>query len=120
MARMKRITLTDDTRAAILAEFRASRAFTMTDEEVDAARRADPDALPPMTDAEIDAAKGEAVRRVRRATGLTQAAFAAAYGIPLGTLRDWEQGKATPDATARTYLRVIGVDPDGVRRALAA
>jgi len=37
----------------------------------------------------------------------------------IGTLRDWEQSRAEPDATARTYLNVIAGDPEGVVRALA-
>ena len=38
------------------------------------------------------------------------------YGIPLGTLRDSEQGRAEPDATARTYLKVIKADPKKVAK----
>jgi putative transcriptional regulator len=41
----------------------------------------------------------------------------ARFQIPLGTLRDWEQGAAEPDQAARTYLRVIARDPEAVRRA---
>ena len=50
--------------------------------------------------------------------GLTQEEFAARYRIPLGTLRDWEQGPSEPDQPARAYLTVIAHDPEGVRRAL--
>ena len=38
--------------------------------------------------------------------------------IPIGTWRDWEQRRATPDQTARACLTVIARDPEGVRRAL--
>jgi putative transcriptional regulator len=55
---------------------------------------------------------------LRRALGLTQEQFAACYQIPLGTLRDWEQGRSTPDQPARAYLDVIAYDPETVRRAL--
>ena len=34
---------------------------------------------------------------IRRALELTQEEFATRYHIPLGTLRDWEQGRAVPD-----------------------
>ena len=44
--------------------------------------------------------------------------IAARYHIPLGTLRDWEQGRATPDQPTQAYLTVIAHDPEGVRRAL--
>ena len=58
-------------------------------------------------------------RTLRRALSLTQEEFAARYHIPLGTLRDWEQGRSEPDQPARAYLTVIARDPEGVRRALA-
>lgn len=48
---------------------------------------------------------------IRRALGLTQETFSARYRIPLGTLRDWEQGRAMPDAPARAYLAVIAKEP---------
>ena len=38
--------------------------------------------------------------------------------IPLGTLRDWEQGCVEPDQAARAYLKVIAREPDTVREAL--
>jgi putative transcriptional regulator len=49
---------------------------------------------------------------------LTQEEFAVRYHIPLGTLRDWEQGRCEPDQPARAYLTVIAHDPEGVKRAL--
>ena len=55
---------------------------------------------------------------IRRALGLSQEEFAARYHIPLGTLRDWEQGRAEPDQAARAYLKVIARAPDTVRDAL--
>jgi len=61
---------------------------------------------------------GSAVKRLRRGLGLTQAGFAARYRIPLGTLRDWEQGRAAPDGTAWAYLLAISGDPEAVWRAL--
>jgi putative transcriptional regulator len=57
---------------------------------------------------------------LRRALGLTQEEFAARHRIPLGTLRDWEPGRAEPDQPAHAYLTVIARDPEGVRRALEA
>jgi putative transcriptional regulator len=51
---------------------------------------------------------------IRRALGLTQEDFAARYRIPLGTLRDWEQGRSKPDAPARAYLMVIAKEPEVV------
>src|SRR5579872_1515116 len=92
----------------------------MTDEEVHAAALKDPDAHP-MTDEEFQRArKVPRAKTLRRALGLTQEEFAARYHIPIGTLRDWEQGRSEPDQPARAYLNVIAHDPDGVRRALEA
>jgi putative transcriptional regulator len=55
---------------------------------------------------------------IRRALGMTQEEFAARYRIPLGTLRDWEQGRAVPDQPARAYLTVIARSPQEVQQAL--
>src|SRR5476649_1736530 len=86
----------------------------MTDAEVHAAAMADPDARP-MTDEEWKAArKVPRAKTLRRALGLTQEEFATRFQIPLGTLRDWEQGKAEPDQPARAYLRAIAGDADAV------
>lgn len=57
-------------------------------------------------------------RRVRTGLGMSQAEFAAAYGFPLRTLQDWEQGRREPDASARSYLAVIERMPKQVRAAL--
>ncbi len=46
-------------------------------------------------------------RNVRGQTGLTQAAFAARIGVPVETVRNWEQGKRSPRGPARALLRVI-------------
>ena len=58
------------------------------------------------------------VRVIRRALGLSQEQFAERFQIPLGTLRDWEQGRKEPDAAARAYLVVIGRNPAAVSEAL--
>jgi putative transcriptional regulator len=93
---------------------------SMTEAEVHAAAMQDPDARP-MTDAEWQAArKVPRAKTLRRALGLTQEEFAARFQIPIGTLRDWEQGRAEPDQPARAYLKVIAADAEAVRRALAA
>ena len=55
---------------------------------------------------------------IRRALGLSQEDFAALYHIPIGTLRDWEQGRVEPDQAARAYLTVIARNPEAVRKAL--
>ena len=58
------------------------------------------------------------VRALRKGLGLNQPDFAARYGLSVGTLRDWEQGRSQPDRPAQTLLRVIEREPEAVRRAL--
>lgn len=95
-----------------------SAADAMTDEQRHAAAMADPDCKPI---SEEDLPLMPPVPRVaiiRRALRLSQEDFAARFHIPIGTLRDWEQGRKEPDAAARAYLRVIAREPETVRRAL--
>jgi putative transcriptional regulator len=92
----------------------------MTEEEVEAAACADPDARPFTDEERAKAKRVPRIKTLRRALRLTQEEFAARYKIPLGTLRDWEQGRSEPDQPARAYLHVIAHDPEGVRRALQA
>jgi putative transcriptional regulator len=90
----------------------------MAEDEVLAAAQADAD-NPPLTQGALARMKPvPRVRTLRRALGLTQEEFALRYRIPLGTLRDWEQGRTQPDQPARAYLAVIARDPEHVRRAL--
>lgn len=97
-----------------------TRVRAMTDAEVQAAAIADPDARP-QTEAQLTAApKMPRAKIIRRALRLTQEEFSARFQIPLGTLRDWEQGKAAPDQSAQAYLKAIAGDPEAVRRALEA
>ena len=39
---------------------------------------------------------------------------AARFAIPLGTLRDWQQGHSAPDAAGQAYLKVIAADPERI------
>ncbi len=90
----------------------------MTDAEIEAAAAADPDARPMSTEELRRARRVPRIKTLRRALSLTQKEFAARYHIPLGTLRDWEQGRTEPDQPACAYLKVIARDPEGVFRAL--
>lgn len=90
----------------------------MTRSAVERAALADPDARP-LTGADLKRLKRTPQAKIiRRALGLTQEEFSARYHIPLGTLRDWEQGRTAPDRPAQAYLTVIARDPDGVQQAL--
>ena len=91
----------------------------MTEAEVLAAALSDPDAQP-LTPEDFQRMKRTPrAKIIRRALGLTQEEFAARFRIPLGTLRDWEQGAAEPDSCAKTYLTVIARNPKAVEEALA-
>ncbi len=46
--------------------------------------------------------------------GLSQAEFAQRIGIPVATVRGWEQGKLLPQGAARALLRVIDRVPEAV------
>ena len=90
----------------------------MTDAEVEEAAAADPDCQP-LTDEDMARMpRVPQARRLRRALRLTQEEFSARYHIPLGSVRDWEQGRTQPDQTALAYLRAIAGDADAVWRAL--
>jgi len=90
----------------------------MSEDERSAATAADPDARPMTADELRSARRVPRVKTLRRALGLTQEEFAIRYYIPLGTLRDWEQGRSEPDQPAKAYLRAIAGDSAAVSRAL--
>jgi putative transcriptional regulator len=90
----------------------------MTDEEIHEAACSDPDALPLTSESLARMRPVPRTKVLRRALGLSQEEFAARFHIPVGTLRDWEQGRFEPDAAARAYLTVIAREPEFVRRAL--
>lgn len=58
-------------------------------------------------------------KRVRAATHLTQADFAARLGVPVETVRNWEQGKREPRGPARALLKLIEHAPEFAFAALA-
>jgi len=90
----------------------------LSEAEIEAAAASDPDNPPITPERRMRLRRVPRVKTLRRALGLTQEEFAARYQIPLGTLRDWEQGRTEPGQPARAYLTVIARDPEGVRRAL--
>ena len=59
------------------------------------------------------------VSALRRRLGLSQAAFAHAFGLDVTALHAWEQGRRRPDRAARVLLAVIAKEPRAVLRALA-
>jgi putative transcriptional regulator len=51
-------------------------------------------------------------RRVRAQVRLTQAEFAARIGVPIETVRNWEQGKRQPRGPARALLKLLDQAPE--------
>jgi putative transcriptional regulator len=78
---------------------------------------ATPSALPDATPDETGTLP--AVRDLRRRAQLTQIEFAARLGVPVETIRNWEQGKRAPRGPARALLAVIAHSPETVFAALA-
>ena len=70
-----------------------------------------------ITVAELDAPD---VAALRQKLGLTQAYFAAGIGVPVGTLRNWEQGIRTPKGPARVLLHIVEQNPTVVFNTVAA
>ena len=91
----------------------------LSDEALEDAAKADPDNLPATRAMASRAQTAHVVRRVRAGTGLSQSRFATRYGFSAAAVRDWEQGRRTPEASTLCYLRVIEREPQAVERALA-
>ena len=89
------------------------RVDAMKDADTSAQIAGNPDAAPDMAP-EVD------VRAIRRAAGMIQAQFASAYDFSVRTVQAWERGAKRPSGPARTLLRAIKGDREGLRRALAA
>ena len=60
------------------------------------------------------------IRAIRRRFGLSQSEFALRFGLELDTVRNWEQGRNTPDAATQILLKVIEARPDVVEEVLTA
>ena len=92
----------------------------MTEEEIEAAALDDED-NPPLTQAELKKMRRVPnPKEIRKRLQMTQQQFSAEFELPLGTLRDWEQGVREPDSAAKSYLRVIAHDAQAVIQALHA
>jgi len=60
------------------------------------------------------------VKLIRKATGLSQTRFAEVVAVPVGTLRNWEQGRRAPTGPAKVLLRVIERHPEAVLESVAS
>jgi putative transcriptional regulator len=79
-----------------------------------------PGLVPTMPAPACESAALPAVRDLRRRARLTQTEFASRLGVPVETIRNWEQGKRAPRGPARALLAVIAHSPDTVFAALAS
>jgi len=91
----------------------------MKSEPIIPAAPADPEDFDTSAQALDRAQKSRLIRKTRTDLKLSQAEFAARFRVPLGTLRDWEQSRATAPDFAIAYVRVIRECPDIVARAVA-
>ena len=96
--------LPDGSERAITPRTDWSRVDATTEEEI--AAQIAQDEAEAMRDAAAYA------RRVRRRVGLSQVAFARRIGVPVDTVRNWEQGKRAPQGPARALLRIIDRAPE--------
>ena len=72
----------------------------------------DATSAPSIVPAGPDADPAAYARRIRAATHLSQTDFAARLGVPVETVRNWEQGKRAPRGPARALLKIIDRAPD--------
>lgn len=82
----------------------------MTDMDIAAQVASNPDAA--LLPVEID------VKAIRATSNLSQVKFARMFGIKPATLRNWEQGRTTPEGPARALLTIIKNDPEAAFKAL--
>lgn len=79
----------------------------------------DPDDFNVSAEAMDRGQRARLIRKTRTALRLSQTEFATRFRVPVGTLRDWEQARATAPDFAIAYVRVIGRHPDLVAKAVA-
>lgn len=60
------------------------------------------------------------IKTIRARLGLSQSEFALMIGVSVSTLRNWEQGRRTPEGPARALLKVAEEKPEAVLEALAS
>ena len=118
---MQRLRLKADGR---IVELRDGQEFPLAPAMPEPARAVPETAVPSTSPVKPDAALDEAgalpaVRDLRRRARLTQIEFAARLGVPVETIRNWEQGKRVPRGPARALLAVIAHSPETVFAALA-
>ena len=64
----------------------------------------------------VDPMPPERVKTIRKGVSKSTADFERRFGIPAATMNTWEQGRRTPDPTARLLLRIIEDAPEVAER----
>jgi len=113
---MQRLRLKADGR---IVELRDGQEFPLAPAMLGLARAMPEGASPAPAEVSSDAGTPPDVRDLRRRAQLTQLEFAAKLGVPVETIRNWEQGKRAPRGPARALLAVIAHSPETVFAALA-
>jgi len=118
---MQRLRLKADGR---IVELRDGQEFPLAPAMPGLAHAMPEPATPAGSSTTPDVASGEtpalpAVRDLRRRAQLTQLEVAARLGVPVETIRNWEQGKRAPRGPARALLAVIAHSPETVFAALS-
>jgi putative transcriptional regulator len=111
---MQRLRLKADGR---IVELRDGQEFPLAPAMPELATPAASSSIPDVASGDIPALP--AVRDLRRRAQLTQLEFAARLGVPVETIRNWEQGKRAPRGPARALLAVIAHSPETVFAALS-
>jgi putative transcriptional regulator len=104
---MMRVRLKADGRLVEILTDGSERAMPPVPPEAD--HRILAPSIQPGRSPQIDA---DYARRIRAQVRLTQAEFAARIGVPIETVRNWEQGKRHPRGPARALLRLLDEAPD--------
>ena len=60
------------------------------------------------------------LKAIRKNAKTTQIEFARMIGVSVGTLRNWEQGRRTPDGPALALLKIASVDPEYIKTILSS
>jgi putative transcriptional regulator len=101
-----------------LSRAEAARLDALMEAEINAAAEADPD-NPPLTPEELRRISfARRLQAIRARLGLSQERFAARYRLPIGTVRDLEQGRTSPDRGTRNYIILIEKEPVLVAKAI--
>ncbi len=110
---MARMTLKE---AAKAGRIDAAKLDVTTDEDIARQIADDPDVAPDLS-TRSDPLPPDP-RMLRERVGMSQEAFARTLGIPVATLRNWEQKRFKLDPAAVSLLRIVDRDPEAAFRLL--